>query len=138
MARPTLRVLLLAAALAAATPSRAAAADVLCDPSFEDCRTRLINLIRAETAGIDVAFWFMEDGRYTAELIKKWRAGVPVRVIIDPQANRSYPLNADRLAELQSAGIPMRRQNSSGILHWKMMLFDAQNIVEFSAANYSP
>ena len=31
----------------------------------EDCRAILINYIRNETVGIDVAFWFMEDARYT-------------------------------------------------------------------------
>src|SRR5688500_15022090 len=39
----------------------ARAADRLCDTAFENCRTQLLELIRAETVGIDVAFWFMED-----------------------------------------------------------------------------
>src|SRR5688572_33135941 len=86
----------------------ASAQDRLCDPGNEDCRAILINFIRSETVAIDVAFWFMEDARYTNELIARWRAGVPVRVLIDPRANWSYPLNAQRLAELPSAGIPMR------------------------------
>jgi hypothetical protein len=115
-----------------------ARAEQLCDPSFEDCRARLLELIRAETVGIDVAFWFMEDARYSNELIKRAQAGVPIRVIIDPRANSTYPLNADRLAELAAAGLPMRKKVSSGILHWKMMLFDGQDVVQFSAANYSP
>jgi phosphatidylserine/phosphatidylglycerophosphate/cardiolipin synthase-like enzyme len=72
------------------------------------------------------------------ELIQKWQEGVPIRVIIDPRANSTYPLNADRLKELQDAGIPMRQKVSNGILHWKMMLFAGQNTVQFSAANYSP
>ena len=49
----------------------AAAQDRLCDPGDEDCRAILINYIRNETVGIDVGFWFMEDARYTAELIKQ-------------------------------------------------------------------
>ena len=121
--------------LAAGAPVRAQ--DRLCDPGNEDCRAILINYIRNETAAIDVAFWFMEDARYTNELILKWRAGIPVRVLIDPRANTDYPLNAQRLAELQAAGIPMRKRLTSNILHWKMMLFHAQNVVEFSGANYS-
>ncbi len=121
----------------AAVPRSAAAEDILCDPSFENCRTRLLDLIRAETGGIDVAFWFMEDPRYTNELIKRWQAGVPVRVLVDTQANSSTPLNADRIAELRDAGIPIRERVASGILHWKMMLFSAQDTVQFSAANYS-
>jgi hypothetical protein len=115
----------------------ASAQDRLCDPGDEDCRAILIDYIRAETVGIDVAFWFMEDSRYTTELIRRYQAGVPVRVLIDPRANPTYPLNAQRLAELQAAGIPMRKRLTNNILHWKMMLFHGQNIVEFSGANYS-
>jgi phosphatidylserine/phosphatidylglycerophosphate/cardiolipin synthase-like enzyme len=134
--RRTIALCILAYTVLVGAP-RAAAADVLCDPSHENCRTRLLELIRAETVGIDVAFWFMEDARYTTELIKRWQAGVPVRVLVDSRANGTYPLNANRLAELKNAGIPMREKFTSGILHWKMMLFSGQNTVEFSAANYS-
>jgi hypothetical protein len=65
--------------------SPASAQDRLCDPGDEDCRAILINYIRNETVGIDVAFWFMEDARYTAELIRRHQAGVRVRVLIDPR-----------------------------------------------------
>jgi hypothetical protein len=136
MTTRTLPLLLLLAA--AAVPSPASAADALCDPAFQDCRTPILNLIRNEQVGIDVAFWFMEDARYSAELIKRAQAGVPVRILVDPRANAEYPINADRLNELQAAGIPMRKRIASGILHWKMMLFSGQNTVQFSGANYSP
>jgi hypothetical protein len=56
---------------------------------------------------------------------------------MDPRANSSYPLNAQRLEELRAAGIPMRKRLTSYILHWKMMLFHGQNVVQFSGANYS-
>jgi phosphatidylserine/phosphatidylglycerophosphate/cardiolipin synthase-like enzyme len=121
--------------LGAASPARAL--DRLCDPSHEDCRAILINYIRAETAGIDVGFWFMEDARYSTELIKRFQAGVPVRVIMDVRANDSTPANVTRLAELKNAGIPMRTRTASGIMHYKMMLFAGQSIVEFSGANFS-
>lgn len=121
-----------------AQPGTAAAQDTMCDPSFEDCRSRLLELIRNETVGIDVAFWFMEDARYSNEIVRRHQAGVPVRVLVDPRANPTYAGNAGILQQLRDAGIPMRKNVSSGILHWKMMLFDGQNTVEFSAANYSP
>src|SRR5687767_5144611 len=95
----------------------AAAQDILCDPGAENCRTKLINYIRAEQVGIDVAFWFMEDARYTTELILKWKAGVPVRVLVDTRANATNLHNAARLAELKDAGIPMRERFTGGILH---------------------
>jgi hypothetical protein len=120
---------------ASTTPARAL--DRLCDPSHEDCRAILINYIRNENVGIDVGFWFMEDARYTYELTKKWQAGVPIRVIMDTRANATNQYNAQRLQELKDAGIPLRTKTSSGIMHYKMMLFAGQGIVEFSGANFS-
>src|SRR6185503_9149166 len=105
------RLVTAAAVLAGAlllTARPAAALDRLCDPAFENCRTQLLDLINRETQGIDVAFWFMEDTRYLTAITERWRAGVP-----------------------------MRQRIASGILHWKMMLFVGQGVVEFSGANYS-
>jgi hypothetical protein len=116
----------------------AAAQERLCDPEYEDCRTPLINYIRTETRGIDVAFWFMQDARYATELINRHRAGVPLRVIVDQQANNTKPGNAQIIADLAAAGIPMRHRAVGDILHFKMMLFDGQDVVQFSKANYTP
>lgn len=121
--------------LGAASPAHA---EKLCDPAYQDCRAILIDLIRKETAGIDVAFWFMEDGRYSGELIKRAQAGVPVRVLIDARAFTGHPIDKQIVDQLAAAGIPMRQRTASGILHWKMMLFAGQQQVEFSGANYSP
>ncbi len=115
----------------------ASALERLCDPATEDCRAPLIALIRAEPKGIDAAWWFMEDSRYSVELIKRHRAGVSVRVIADLRANETYKLNAVLLKALADAGIPIRHKTSEGIMHWKMMLFDGQNTVEFGSANFS-
>ena len=131
------RVLLLAAAMVCLRPTPSAALERFCDPSFEDCRAPLLNLIANERVGIDLGFWFMEDARYTYALIKRFQAGVPVRVLVDPRANTKNPQNAYRLKELADAGIPMRKCVTSGILHWKAMIFAGQNTVEFGGANYS-
>jgi phosphatidylserine/phosphatidylglycerophosphate/cardiolipin synthase-like enzyme len=128
----------LAGAVLAAAPARAEATDKLCDPANEDCRDILVRTIRSEFVGIDVAFWFMEDQWYANELIAKWRAGVPVRVIVDSRANSTYLQNGPILDMIKAAGIPMRERFTGGILHWKMMLFSGQGIVQFSGANYSP
>ena len=116
---------------------RDAQAEELCDPAFENCRARLIDLIRNERVGLDVAFWFMEDQRYKAEIIELKRKGVPVRLLVDPRANVTYPNNGPILQDFVNEGIPMRKRTASGILHWKMMLFVGQNKVQFSGANYS-
>jgi phosphatidylserine/phosphatidylglycerophosphate/cardiolipin synthase-like enzyme len=137
MPRRFWQALPLAVALVCLSSNPAVASDRFCDPSFQDCRAPLLTLIANEQAGIDVAFWFMEDPRFSAALIKRFQAGVPVRVLVDPRANVKNPLNADRLKELADAGIPMRKSITSGILHWKAMIFSGQNTVEFGGANYS-
>ena len=50
---------------------------------------------------------------------------------------RPTPTTPQRLAELRAAGIPMRQRTASGIMHYKLMLFAGQSIVEFSGANFS-
>jgi hypothetical protein len=79
----------------------------------------------------------MQDSSYATKLINKFKAGVPVRVLVDPRANPTYAGNEDVLNQLKAAGIPMRYKIADGILHWKMMLFVGQNKLEFSGANYS-
>src|ERR1043166_7806986 len=139
MSRLLLRSLsVLLIAFSTIATGRAFAAERLGDPAFEDCRAPLIDLIRNETVRIDVAFWFMEDTRYASEIISRWQAGVPVRVLMDTEANADYPGNVTTLNMLKNAGIPMREKTSpTGILHWKLMLFEGQNQLEFSGANYS-
>jgi phosphatidylserine/phosphatidylglycerophosphate/cardiolipin synthase-like enzyme len=118
--------------------ARAAAADRLCDPSFQNCRTPLLTLIQNERVGIDIGFWFMEDARYSMAIIDRWKAGVPVRIIMDSRANAKYPQNAALLKAFADAKIPMREKISAGIVHWKTMIFAGQHVVEFSGANFSP
>ena len=67
------------------SPARAHATETLCDPSFQDRRQQLLNLIAAETTEIDVGLWFMEDARYSNAIVKRWQAGVQVRVLMDPR-----------------------------------------------------
>jgi phosphatidylserine/phosphatidylglycerophosphate/cardiolipin synthase-like enzyme len=117
--------------------SRAVALERICDPAYENCRTPLLALIDAERVGIDVAFWFMDDARYSAALIRRFQAGVPVRIIFDTQAIEPTGTRRQILDVLVAAGIPLRDKTSGGIVHWKMMLFAGQDTVQFSAANYS-
>jgi phosphatidylserine/phosphatidylglycerophosphate/cardiolipin synthase-like enzyme len=131
-------IVALAVGVLASAPAGARAADRLCDASFQNCRTPLISLINAERIGIDIGFWFMEDMRYVTAIVDRFKAGVPVRIIMDTRANTSYPNNATILKALADAGIPMREKISGGIVHWKTMIFAGQQTVQFGGANYSP
>ena len=116
----------------------------------------LLKLIEAETVGIDVGFWFMEDIRYSRALVKKWCEGVPIRVILDERAFTSYGYTTARAPaenlrythvttvrptdqKCPARGpIPMRKKvGTRGIFHFKTMIFAGQGVVEFSGANYS-
>ena len=129
--------LLLTLSVLAVAPA-ARGADTLCDPSKDNCRTQLLTLIQNENVGIDVGFWFMQDSRYEDAIVKRWQAGVPVRILIDTRANATYAGNSTMISDFAAAGIPLRKRTASGILHWKMMLFAGQETVEFGSANYSP
>ena len=95
----------------------------LCDIAYDDCREEVLTLIRNETVGIDLSFWFMTDARYSNAIVSRWHAGVPVRVIMDPRANTSKPANAAQLSQLEAAGIPMLNKPFGDIAHWKGMIF---------------
>ncbi len=135
----TLSATALALTLTFAAPASAqvAPADRLCDNSFEDCRATILQMIKAETAGIDVSYWFMTDWRYSSEIIKRWKAGVPVRIILDLRADPGYPAGVSIREQFTTAGIPIRHKVTTGINHWKMMLYKGQGAVHFSAANFS-
>jgi phospholipase D-like protein/VCBS repeat protein len=124
--------------LLAAVPRDARALERLCDPSVEDCRAEVLRMIDAETVGIDVGLWFMEDARWSAAIIRRAQAGVRVRILMDPRATDEYPNNGPVMSQLAAAGVPMRKRVAAGIEHWKMMLFAGQNIVYFGSANFSP
>ena len=109
----------------------------MCDPSFQDCRAILLSRIHGETQAIDLAMLFMEDDALADAIIARHHAGVRVRVLMEPRRNVTTPKNELILERLKAAGIPMRAKAGGGMLHWKFMVFDAQNVVQFSAANYS-
>src|SRR5207253_91753 len=113
----------IALCLIASSARGARAAERLCDPSFESCRTQLLDLIKKETVEIDAGFWFMEDQRYVNLLVDAYKnRHVRVRLIVDPRANPTYPLNKTSLDALQAAGIPMVKKVGGAIMHWKLML----------------
>jgi phosphatidylserine/phosphatidylglycerophosphate/cardiolipin synthase-like enzyme len=127
-------------ALILASPAGAQSLERLCDNSYEDCRTPIINMIRAENVGLDVSFWFMTDTRYSSEIIRRWQAGVPVRILLDLRADTNYPANASVRQSFVNAGIPIRHKTTTGINHWKMILYagqGGQGAVHFTAANFA-
>jgi hypothetical protein len=130
-------IALCVAASVIGVPALAGAAERLCDTSYQDCRAPLLTLINNERARIDVAFDMMEDPVIADALVRRFKAGVPVRVLADPRRNSVSPQNATILQKLAAGGIPMRGKTTGSTLHWKFMLFAGQETLEFGAANFS-
>jgi len=110
----------------------------LCDPTFEDCRADILTYIQQETVEIDMGFWMMTDARYSNELVRAWQRGVRIRLLMDPRCGAAHAACNAQNDQLQAAGIPMRNRATSGILHWKMIIFAGQGQLEFAGANYAP
>ena len=122
-------------------PSRAfaqvAPQERVCDPTWQNCRSDILEYIKQEKVQIDAAFWFMSDDRYVSAIIARWQAGIPVRLLVDPRCNDNHATCTAALDKFRTAKVPMRYKAGGGILHWKMMLFGGQGQVEFSGANYN-
>ncbi len=114
-----------------------AAAEELCDPAFQNCLTKLLAFINTEKVRLDFAFNLLEDQAITDAVIARHRAGVPVRVIMEPRRNTTNPLNKTMIDRMRAAGVPIRQKPTGSIFHWKMFIFSGQQVVEFAATNFT-
>ena len=129
-------VISLAIAFAFLAPAATPAQERLCDPSFENCYWPILDLVRAETTGIDVAFYMIELPGLADEIIARHQAGVPVRLIVEPRAALKFPMNQPLLDKFKAAGIPMRYKLGDGIVHVKLAVFAGQRKVVFTGSNF--
>ena len=117
--------------------AKRSSADQLCEARMIDCRQGLIQHISREAIRLDIGMEEMTDALIADAVIARFKAKVPVRVIVEPRRNLTEPRNATILAKLKAAGIPMRYRRVSDTFHWKMMIFAGQNTVEFAAAQFT-
>jgi phospholipase D-like protein len=132
-----MRVLVSLLAAILLIPASSGAADTFCEAVATDCRANILSLIRNELIRLDVATEEITDPLITDAIIAKFQAKVPVRMLVEPRRNAVEPLNGPTLLKLKAAGIPMRYKSVGDILHWKMMIFAGQHIVEFGAAQFT-
>ncbi|HZI48774.1 MAG TPA: phospholipase D-like domain-containing protein, partial [Pyrinomonadaceae bacterium] len=118
------------------TPQSTSAQERLCDPSFEDCYSPLLQLINSETVGIDMSFYMIELPGLADAVIARYKAGVPVRLVVEPRGDVKFPMNQPILDKFQAAGIPMRYKLGDGIIHVKLLLCSGQNKVVFTGSNF--
>ena len=114
-----------------------AAADQWCEARLTNCRADLIAYINREAIRLDVGMEEMTDPLIADAVIARFKAQVPVRIIVEPRRNATEPRNGPILDKLKAAGIPMRYRRVGDTFHWKMMIFAGQNVVEFAAAQFT-
>jgi len=112
----------------------AARADEFCEAAVTDCRARLLAYINRESVRLDVGTEEITDSKIADAIIARFRARVPVRLIVEPRRTSVQPANGVMLTKLKAAGLPMRYKKVGDIVHWKMMIFAGQHTVEFGAA----
>ena len=61
----------------------------------------------------------------------------PVRILLDLRSDPDYPAGAAIRQSFIDAGIPIRHKTTTGINHWKMILYAGQAKMHFSAANFA-
>jgi hypothetical protein len=88
---------------------------------------RMIAEIDAETRGIDLVSYRLTVPGVTDALIRRHRAGVPVRVFIEPTQyrNPSYPeywLVGAMADKLWAAGVPIKQRTHDGLTHMKTLV----------------
>ncbi|MGE3706310.1 MAG: phospholipase D-like domain-containing protein [Vicinamibacterales bacterium] len=91
---------------------------------------RLVQEIDREPARVDLVAYRLTDGSVADALIRKSRAGVPVRVIIEPEQYTSrvwpeYWLTHYYVDRLWEAGIPIRQRTHAGLTHMKVLVTSA-------------
>lgn len=113
-----------------------AQADEWCEPAFQDCRAVMLRYVNRETMRMDIAIEAIrEDSLLVDAIIARFKAGVRVRLIVEPRADTPQAV----LDKFRAAGIPMRRKAASSpyLLHWKSFIFTGQQVVEFAATNFT-
>jgi phosphatidylserine/phosphatidylglycerophosphate/cardiolipin synthase-like enzyme len=88
---------------------------------------RLVSEIERENSFIDVVVYRLTVDSITDALLARHAAGVPVRVIVEPDEYRNtrfleFWLTAPNLDRLHRAGIPIKQRAHAGLTHMKMLV----------------
>lgn len=93
----------------------------------QDAKSRLIEVIRSAQKTLDMAIYSFTDSDIASELISAENRGVSVRVISDKeQSAGKYQKTV--LDSLKQAGIPIRIDTHTGLMHLKVTIADAKTV----------
>jgi phosphatidylserine/phosphatidylglycerophosphate/cardiolipin synthase-like enzyme len=106
-----------------------------------DFNNRLLQEINKENSKIDIMVYRLEVASLADALLQKFRAGVPVRIMIDPAqyTNNAWPeywLTHANIDKLYAAGVPIRQRTHAGVTHMKTLITSAY--ATNASSNFSP
>ncbi len=106
-----------------------------------DFNNRLIQEINNENAHIDIVIYRLEVPELAQALINKFNAGVPVRVMVDPNQYTNivwpeYWLTHAYVDQLYMAGIPIKQTMHQGVTHMKTLI--TSNYATNASSNFGP
>ncbi|RPJ78543.1 MAG: hypothetical protein EHM13_14485, partial [Acidobacteria bacterium] len=93
-------------------------------PEFNN---RLVQEINAESNSIKFVIYRLTVDNITQAVLNKFRAGVPVQLIVEPTEylNRKWPefwLTHAYIDKLWAAGVPVKQRRHEGLTHMKMLV----------------
>jgi hypothetical protein len=102
---------------------------------------RLVQEIRRESRAIDLVVYRLTVPAVAQALLDQHRAGVPVRLIIEPKeyGNRTWPefwLTHAFVDALWAAGVPIKQRAHDGLTHMKMLITSA--VATNASSNIAP
>jgi hypothetical protein len=92
-----------------------------------DFNNRMVQEINSETAAIALVSYRLTVPNITDALIARFNAGVPTRMIVEPNeyVNRAWPefwLTHAYVDKLYAAGVPLKQRKHDGLTHMKVLV----------------
>lgn len=96
---------------------------------------QLIKVIKTSTKSLDVSIYSLTKTDIVDSIIDAKRRGVCIRIITDKQESQSRS-ESKQLYKLKAAGIPIKVNSHSGLMHEKITIVD-KNVVTTGSFNYT-
>ncbi len=121
-------------ACAGATPQFSAAQIAVCFTPNGDCTAQIVNQINAAQKNIYVQAYSFTSGKIAYALVRAFKRGVDVKVILDKSNFNCSQFSFSSL--LIRGGIPVWNDYIPNIAHNKVMIFD-NHMVETGSFNFT-
>ena len=105
-----------------------------------DFNNRMVQEINTEAVAIDLVSYRLTVPNITDALIARFKAGIPTRVIIEPNeyVNRVWPefwLTHAYVDKLYAAGVPLKQRKHDGLTHMKVLV--TTNYATVASSNFA-